>query len=147
MLPQPLTGGYNVTSAGAGNQQLSSMQNQHQSHPQLSQLQSNRGKYRSINLRDLFIAPPFDELDAVAMDGVGEPRRLTNSQLKSLRDRGYVSYILYSKVYNIFLRENIHVLLRISQKINTYIIQSEYTCKRRHILIKNAQFRTSRMNV
>jgi hypothetical protein len=32
--------------------------------------------------------PPFDELDAVAADGAGEPRRLTNTQLKSLRERG-----------------------------------------------------------
>ncbi|XP_069968935.1 uncharacterized protein [Bactrocera oleae] len=49
---------------------------------------SNRNKTRPINLRDLFIAPPFDELDAVASDGSGEPRRLTNSQLKSLRESG-----------------------------------------------------------
>lgn len=47
-------------------------------------------RYRPINLRDLFIAPPFDELDVVAMDGTGEPRRLTNSQLKSLREKGFV---------------------------------------------------------
>ncbi len=45
-------------------------------------------KSRAINLRDLFILPPFDELDAVAADSAGEPRRLTNSQLKSLRERG-----------------------------------------------------------
>lgn len=32
--------------------------------------------------------PPFDELDVVAADGSGEPRRLTNSQLRSLRERG-----------------------------------------------------------
>lgn len=51
---------------------------------------SNR-KSRPINLRDLFIAPPFDELDAVAADGTGEPRLLNNAQLRSLRERGYVS--------------------------------------------------------
>ncbi|XP_001359353.2 uncharacterized protein [Drosophila pseudoobscura] len=45
-------------------------------------------KARPINLRDLFIAPPFDELDAVASDGSGEPRRLTNAQLKTLRETG-----------------------------------------------------------
>lgn len=45
-------------------------------------------KYRPVNLRDLFVAPPFDELDAVATDGSGDPRRLTNNQLKSLRERG-----------------------------------------------------------
>lgn len=54
-----------------------------------NQSQSHR-KNRSFSLRDLFIAPSFDELDAVAMDGIGEPRRLTMSQLKTLRDRGYV---------------------------------------------------------
>ncbi|XP_063709490.1 uncharacterized protein LOC134837994 isoform X3 [Culicoides brevitarsis] len=45
-------------------------------------------KPRPINLRDLFIAPPFDELDAVATDGTGEPRRLTNSQLRAVREKG-----------------------------------------------------------
>lgn len=69
VLPQPLSGS-NV----AGGQSLPT--------------QIPRSKFRPINLRDLFIAPPFDELDAVAMDGTGEPRRLTNTQLKSLRERG-----------------------------------------------------------
>lgn len=55
---------------------------------QLSSNHMQRNKVRPINLRDLFIAPPFDELDAVAMDGSGEPRRLTNTQLKTLRERG-----------------------------------------------------------
>lgn len=51
---------------------------------------SNVGTNRKSknNLRDLFIMPPFDELDAVAQDVSGEPRRLTNSQLRSLRERG-----------------------------------------------------------
>uniref|UniRef100_A0A182QS17 Uncharacterized protein n=1 Tax=Anopheles farauti TaxID=69004 RepID=A0A182QS17_9DIPT len=49
---------------------------------------SGNRKSRPINLRDLFIAPPFDELDAVAADGTGEPRLLTNAQLRSLRERG-----------------------------------------------------------
>ncbi|XP_049281969.1 uncharacterized protein LOC125763166 isoform X1 [Anopheles funestus] len=49
---------------------------------------SGNRKTRPINLRDLFIAPPFDELDAVAADGSGEPRLLTNAQLRSLRERG-----------------------------------------------------------
>lgn len=48
-------------------------------------------KKRPINQSDLFIAPPFDELDAVASDGSGEPRRLTNAQLKSLRETGWVA--------------------------------------------------------
>jgi hypothetical protein len=53
-----------------------------------NQIQGTNRKSRPINLRDLFIAPPFDELDAVAADNNGEPRRLTNTQLRSLRDRG-----------------------------------------------------------
>ncbi|XP_051167467.1 uncharacterized protein LOC127285474 isoform X1 [Leptopilina boulardi] len=40
------------------------------------------------HLRDLFVAPSFDELDAVAVDIKGEPRRLTNKQLESIRERG-----------------------------------------------------------
>ncbi|XP_049817861.1 uncharacterized protein LOC109609412 isoform X1 [Aethina tumida] len=40
------------------------------------------------HLRDLFIAPSFDELDAVAVDGKGEPRKLTGKQLEYIRERG-----------------------------------------------------------
>ncbi|XP_015590720.1 uncharacterized protein LOC107265616 isoform X2 [Cephus cinctus] len=40
------------------------------------------------HLRDMFVAPSFDELDAVAVDSKGEPRRLTNKQLESIRERG-----------------------------------------------------------
>lgn len=47
-------------------------------------------KHRPTNLRDLFVAPSFDELDAVAVDSSGEPRRLTGKQLESLRERGWV---------------------------------------------------------
>lgn len=86
VLPLPLAGSYNGDGGGI-------LVNQHQQQ-YMSQQQSsfaiNRSKFRPINLRDLFVAPPFDELDVVAMDGSGEPRRLTNTQLKSLRDRGYV---------------------------------------------------------
>lgn len=52
-----------------------------------SNVGTNR-KSKGIILRDLFIMPPFDELDAVAADNNGEPRRLTTSQLKSLKERG-----------------------------------------------------------
>lgn len=70
VLPQPLaSGSLNVTVSNATNSV------------------SGRKK-RPINQSDLFIAPPFDELDAVASDGSGEPRRLTNAQLKSLRETG-----------------------------------------------------------
>lgn len=72
VLPQPLaSGSLNVTVSNATNSV------------------SGRKK-RPINQSDLFIAPPFDELDAVASDGSGEPRRLTNAQLKSLRETGWV---------------------------------------------------------
>ncbi|BET01876.1 Hypothetical protein NTJ_14694 [Nesidiocoris tenuis] len=44
---------------------------------------------RPSSLRDLFVTPTsFDELDAVAMDTTGEPRRLTAKQLEALRERG-----------------------------------------------------------
>lgn len=70
-----------------------------------------RSKYRPINLRDLFVAPPFDELDAVAMDGTGEPRRLTNTQLKTLRERGLVFHFL-----------SMHLLLLLRKEIKLICI-------------------------
>ncbi|KAL5274492.1 hypothetical protein ACFFRR_000922 [Megaselia abdita] len=68
-LPQPISSSALVTSSN-------------------SQNSVNNRKNKQINLKDLFTDPPFDELDAVASDTNGEPRRLTNSQLKSLRERG-----------------------------------------------------------
>ncbi|XP_008202982.1 uncharacterized protein LOC100123730 isoform X2 [Nasonia vitripennis] len=47
-----------------------------------------RKKHQQYHLRDMFVAPSFDELDAVAVDSKGEPRRLTNKQLESIRERG-----------------------------------------------------------
>lgn len=41
-----------------------------------------------FHLRDLFIAPSFDELDAVAVDGKGDPKKLTGKQLEYIRERG-----------------------------------------------------------
>lgn len=38
--------------------------------------------------RDLFVAPAFDELDAVAVDGRGATRRLSGRQLDAVRERG-----------------------------------------------------------
>lgn len=43
---------------------------------------------RPLNLRDLFVTPPFDELDAVASDGKGEPRSLSKAQLQAIKERG-----------------------------------------------------------
>ncbi|KAG8229641.1 hypothetical protein J437_LFUL015592, partial [Ladona fulva] len=45
------------------------------------------GSGRPLNMRDLFLAPSFDELDAVAADPKGEPRRLTEKQLEMIRER------------------------------------------------------------
>ncbi|XP_055636132.1 uncharacterized protein LOC129775415 isoform X2 [Toxorhynchites rutilus septentrionalis] len=85
-LPTPLSSGPGAItgtgsrSEGGGNAIISTNNNN-------STAGTNR-KSRPINLRDLFIAPPFDELDAVAADGSGEPRLLNNAQLRSLRERG-----------------------------------------------------------
>lgn len=85
----PLAGnGNGGNNNGNVTHQMHQHQQMQQQQPPFNSMQSSRNKSRPINLRDLFIAPPFDELDAVATDGTGEPRRLTNSQLKSLRDRG-----------------------------------------------------------
>lgn len=40
------------------------------------------------HLKDMFVAPSFDELDAVAVDGKGDPKRLTGKQLEYIRERG-----------------------------------------------------------
>lgn len=77
-IPSPLSSLNN----SFGQFESSQQQNESSSH-----LQSNR-KSRSFSLRDLFVTPSFDELEAVAMDGIGEARRLTASQLKTLRDQG-----------------------------------------------------------
>lgn len=39
-------------------------------------------------MRDLFIAPSFDELDQVALDTNGELRKLNEKQLTSVRQMG-----------------------------------------------------------
>ncbi|KAF7286853.1 hypothetical protein GWI33_003907 [Rhynchophorus ferrugineus] len=56
-----------------------------------SQVSSDGSLGRSktkYHLRDLFIAPSFDELDAVAVDAKGESRKLTGKQLEYIRERG-----------------------------------------------------------
>ncbi|XP_058455787.1 uncharacterized protein LOC131433056 isoform X1 [Malaya genurostris] len=78
-LPSPLS--INPTTGGVGNGGGSAIVGS-------NNINNINRKSRPINLRDLFIAPPFDELDAVAADGTGEPRLLNNSQLRSLRERG-----------------------------------------------------------
>lgn len=41
--------------------------------------------------KDLFIAPTFDELEQVARDAKGNPRKLSMRQLKSIREHGSVT--------------------------------------------------------
>ncbi|KAK7794593.1 hypothetical protein R5R35_003607 [Gryllus longicercus] len=53
-----------------------------------SSLSLPRRSNKHLNMRDLFIAPSFDELDAVAVDIKGEPRRLNGKQLEAVRERG-----------------------------------------------------------
>ncbi|KAJ4443209.1 hypothetical protein ANN_04876 [Periplaneta americana] len=55
-----------------------------------SSLSLARRSNKHLNMRDLFLAPSFDELDAVAVDAKGEPRRLNNKQLESIRERGLI---------------------------------------------------------
>ena len=43
---------------------------------------------KTINIRDLFIEPNFNELEAVATDSKGAPKKLNHSQLESLRSSG-----------------------------------------------------------
>lgn len=47
-----------------------------------------RRHHKHMNVRDLFVAPSFDELDAVAMDSKGEPRRLGAKHLDAIQERG-----------------------------------------------------------
>ncbi|KAG7173436.1 hypothetical protein Hamer_G023461, partial [Homarus americanus] len=43
---------------------------------------------KPLVLRDVFVVPSFDELDAVAVDSKGDPRRLSNHHLHSIREKG-----------------------------------------------------------
>ena len=46
------------------------------------------GKTKPYVVRDVFITPSFDELDAVAVDVKGDPRRLSSQHLQSIREKG-----------------------------------------------------------
>lgn len=46
------------------------------------------GRAKPLVLRDVFVTPSFDELDAVAVDSKGDPRRLSNHHLHSIREKG-----------------------------------------------------------
>ena len=49
-------------------------------------------KTKPIILRDAFIPPSFDELDAVAVDSKGDPKLLHKDHLSSIREKGWVSH-------------------------------------------------------
>lgn len=101
VIPQPLRSFHNASDTGASNQKLSDIQ---QSHPQLFELQNKPDEYRTIRdlqLYGLFIVPEFDELVAVAMDESGQRKRLSHSQLKSIRDCGYVFYLFCYQFFRI----------------------------------------------
>lgn len=49
---------------------------------------SNNRKSKPLNLRDLFVTPSFEELDAVASDPKGNPQKLNAKQLQSICDTG-----------------------------------------------------------
>ena len=46
------------------------------------------GRKKTINIRDLFIEPNFNELEAVSTDSKGAPKKLSQAQLESLRRTG-----------------------------------------------------------
>ncbi|CAL4076369.1 unnamed protein product, partial [Meganyctiphanes norvegica] len=46
------------------------------------------GRVKPLVLRDVFVTPSFDELDAVAVDSKGDPRRLSSQHLHSIREKG-----------------------------------------------------------
>ncbi len=46
-----------------------------------------------ISFGDLFMAPNFDELEEVALDSHGQPKKLTSEQFKSVQERGYVEHL------------------------------------------------------
>ncbi|XP_037093776.1 uncharacterized protein LOC119113590 [Pollicipes pollicipes] len=52
---------------------------------------SSLARRKPIVVRDLFVAPCFDELEAVALDSGGEPRKLSAKQLASVRESGSCS--------------------------------------------------------
>ena len=43
---------------------------------------------KTINIRDLFIEPNFNELETVSTDSKGAPKKLNQAQLESLRRTG-----------------------------------------------------------
>jgi len=49
---------------------------------------TSMARKKTINIRDLFVEPNFHELEAVATDSKGEPKKLNHAQLESIRRTG-----------------------------------------------------------
>ena len=45
-------------------------------------------KKKPVKIRDLFVEPDFHELDAVATDSKGEPKKLNQAQLECIQRTG-----------------------------------------------------------
>ena len=44
-----------------------------------------------VNFSQLFVAPSFDELEQVATDSMGNLKRLSDEQLMSIWEKGYIA--------------------------------------------------------
>ena len=49
---------------------------------------TSMARKKTLNIRDLFIEPNFNELEAVATDSKGEPKKLSSGQLEMIRRSG-----------------------------------------------------------
>ena len=59
-----------------------------QTDPNSGSSNTSLARKKTINIRDLFIEPNFHELEAVATDSKGEPKKLNGAQLESIRLTG-----------------------------------------------------------
>ena len=59
---------------------------------------SSSAKKKTINIRDLFIEPNFNELEVVASDSKGEPKKLNHAQLENIRTTGEFQ-VNYPKIF------------------------------------------------
>ena len=62
------------------------------------------GRKKTINIRDLFIEPNFNELEAVSTDSKGGPKKLSQAQLESLRRTGEFQVDKRSRYYLYYLQ-------------------------------------------
>lgn len=59
-------------------------------HPETSSQFPSHDRICPLILKDVFVAPSFDELDAVAVDSKGDCRKLNSNHLSSIHNKGYV---------------------------------------------------------